>query len=116
MPLVKLECSVKIDDAKKAALAKDLTGIVCSVTGKPEQYTAAVVSDIAVITFASKPEKAAFVEVRGIGGLTPQNNKKLSSEICALLEKSLGVGQEFVYLNFIDVPASNWGWKGSTFG
>jgi len=113
--MVKLECSVRMDDVKKTSLAKELTKVVCAVTGKPEQYTQAMVSDCLTITFASAPQKSAFVEVRGIGGLSPDNNKKLSAEICALLEKSVGISQDMTYINFIDVPATNWGWKGSTF-
>jgi phenylpyruvate tautomerase PptA (4-oxalocrotonate tautomerase family) len=43
-------------------------------------------------------------------------NRKLSQQVCKLLNDSLGVPEDRVYLNFTDVEASNWGWNGSTFG
>ena len=42
--------------------------------------------------------------------------RKLSQKVCKLLNDSLGVPEDRVYLNFTDVEASNWGWNGSTFG
>ena len=43
-------------------------------------------------------------------------NRKLSQQVCRLLEDSLGISPDRVYLNFTDVDAGNWGWNGSTFG
>jgi hypothetical protein len=33
-----------------------------------------------------------------------------------LLNDSLGIPPDRVYLNFTDVGAGHWGWNGSTFG
>jgi phenylpyruvate tautomerase PptA (4-oxalocrotonate tautomerase family) len=65
---------------------------------------------------SGKPGEAAFVDVRSIGGLSGDVNQKLSETICNLLEQSLGVPQNRIYLNFTDVEACNWGWNASTFG
>jgi phenylpyruvate tautomerase PptA (4-oxalocrotonate tautomerase family) len=65
---------------------------------------------------AGNPGAAAFVDVRSIGGLTNNVNRKLSQQVCKLLNDSLGVPENRVYLNFTEVEASNWGWNGSTFG
>jgi phenylpyruvate tautomerase len=65
---------------------------------------------------SGNPGDAAFVDVRSIGGLTGDVNRTLSQRICKLLNDSLGVPENRVYLNFTDVQASNWGWNGSTFG
>jgi phenylpyruvate tautomerase len=56
------------------------------------------------------------VNIRGIGGLTGETNRKLSQQVCKLLSDSLGIGSDRIYLNFTDVEAGNWGWNGSTFG
>ena len=42
--------------------------------------------------------------------------KALSRELCATLEKALGVPGERIYLVFGDIPAANWGHDGDTFG
>ena len=54
--------------------------------------------------------------MRGIGGLTAAVNRQLSQKVCQLLNESLGVPTDRIYLNFTDVEASNWGWQGNTFG
>jgi phenylpyruvate tautomerase PptA (4-oxalocrotonate tautomerase family) len=43
-------------------------------------------------------------------------NRQLSQKLCRLLNESLGVPESRIYLNFTEVAASNWGWKGATFG
>ena len=70
----------------------------------------------AAMVMSAKPGDAAFVEIRSIGGLSSDVNRKLSQQVCKLLADSLGVPPERVYLNFTDVEAGNWGWNGSTFG
>ena len=59
---------------------------------------------------------AAFVDIRSIGGLTDDVNRRLSQNVCKLLNDALGVPPNRIYLNFTDVQASHWGWNGSTFG
>lgn len=116
MPLIKVECSEACQSAKKAEVVKNLSKILSSVTGKPEKYSMAVLRDDVVISFAGEIAKAAFVEVRGIGGLGPAVNKKLSAEICKYLNSALGIESANIYINFTDIAASNWGWDGATFG
>ena len=70
----------------------------------------------AAMVMSGKPGDAAFVDVRSIGGLSAEVNRKLSQQVCKLLNDSLGIPADRVYLNFADVEAGNWGWKGSTFG
>jgi phenylpyruvate tautomerase PptA (4-oxalocrotonate tautomerase family) len=70
----------------------------------------------AAILMSGKPGDAALVDVRSIGGLSDDVNRQLSQKVCRLLNESLGVPQDRIYLNFTDVEAGNWGWKGDTFG
>ena len=115
MPLVKLETSVAVDEARKKELLGGISKIVADVTGKPESYVMVTVqqSDIAM---AGTPGPAAFADVRGIGGLGGDVNKQLSKAICDLLNGALGIDPNAVYLTFTDVAAPNWGWNGGTFG
>jgi phenylpyruvate tautomerase len=59
---------------------------------------------------------AAFVVVKSIGGLTREVNERLSAKICNFLNEKLAISPDRIYLNFIDVPASDWGWNSSLFG
>ena len=56
------------------------------------------------------------MDIRSIGGLSGEVNRKLSQKICRLLNDALAIPPGRVYLNFTDVKAANWGWKGETFG
>ena len=119
MPLLKLETTVVLTDEKRKALLASLSKIVAETIGKPEQYVMVTIGPAAIpaaILMSGKPGDAAFVDVRGIGGLSGDVNRQLSQKVCRLLNESLGVPQERVYLNFIEVEAGNWGWKGNTFG
>ena len=115
MPLLKLEISVPLSDGKQNALLSSLSKVVASAIGKPEQYVMVTISSAAMM-ISAKAGDAAFVDVRSIGGLNGAVNQQLSQKICALLKESLGLAPERVYLNFSDIEASNWGWKGATFG
>lgn len=116
MPLVKLQTSVKCDENKKKNIALKMSKICADCMGKPEYYVASIIDDDALISFAGEIKPAAFVEVKGIGGLTADVNKKISAEICGYLNSELNISQDRIYINFTEIAAANWGWKGSTFG
>ena len=115
MPLLKLEITASLSDDKRKALLAALSKIVAEAIGKPEDYVMVTVSQAAIL-MSGKPGEAAFVDVRSIGGLSHEVNRQLSQKLCRLLHESLGVPESRIYLNFTEVAASNWGWKGATFG
>lgn len=114
MPLIKLETSADFSPEQKSKLLTDLSKTVADVTGKPEAYVMATIqhSDICM---SGTTEPAAFADIKGIGGLDPATNKKLSKAVCSLLSKSLEISSDRVYINFTEVAASSWGWNGGTF-
>ena len=115
MPLIKIQLSAPVAAEKKKELIADCSRILAEVTGKPERYVMAVL-EAGDFLVAGAPGPAAFLDVRGIGGLTKPVNARLSRQLCDLLKKDLGIAPERIYLNFTDVPATNWGWNGETFG
>jgi phenylpyruvate tautomerase len=115
MPLLKLETTVALTEDKRKALLASLSQTVAEVIGKPKQYVMVTASQ-AAIQMSGSPGDAAFVDIRSIGGLTGDLNRKLSQKVCQLLHDSLGIPPNRIYLNFTDVKASHWGWNGSTFG
>jgi phenylpyruvate tautomerase len=115
MPLLKLDTTVVLSDDKRKALLASLSKIVAETIGKPEQYVMVTVNPVAML-MSGKPGDAALVDIRSIGGLGGDVNRQLSQKVCRLLNESLGVPQDRIYLNFTDVEAANWGWQGNTFG
>ena len=115
MPLLRLKTSVALPEDKRKALLASLSKAVAETIGKPEQYVMVIASQAATL-MSGKPGDGAFVELRSIGGLSDEVNRKLSQQVCKLLKDSLVISPDRVYLNFTDVEAPNWGWNGSTFG
>jgi phenylpyruvate tautomerase len=115
MPLLKIETSATPDEETREALVGGLSKIVAKDVGKPEKYV--MVSLVSgAMSMSGQAGDAAFVDVRSIGGLGPEVNKRLARDVCDLLGSSLGLRGDRVYMNFTDVPAADWGWDGSTFG
>src|SRR5216684_917356 len=115
MPLLRLETTAVMPEGKQKALLASLSKAVAETIGKPEQYVMVTASQAAML-MSGKPGDGAFVDLRSIGGLSDEVNRKLSQQVCKLLKDSLGISPDRVYLNFTDVDAGNWGWNGSTFG
>ena len=115
MPLLRLETTIALSDDQRQQLLASLSRIVAGSIGKPEQYVMVTVGQAAIL-MSCKPGDAAFADIRSIGGLTDDVNRKLSKQVCQLLHDSLGVSPDRVYMNFTDVKAGAWGWDGSTFG
>jgi phenylpyruvate tautomerase len=111
MPMINLNCSCEIPQG----LLKNLSSVVAETIGKPEQYVMAIGSH-AVVMMGGTDDPSAFVDVRSIGGLSPDVNRTLSKKICSLLEKELHIPARRIYITFIPFSADAWGWNGSTFG
>ena len=115
MPLLKLETNAPIQEETRKALLASLSRILTETLGKPEQYVMVSVSHSEVV-MSGQEGFGALVEVRSIGGLSGEAPRALSQKICAALKETLGIVGSRVYLNFMDVEGTNWGWNGDTFG
>jgi len=116
MPLIKVTTSAECSAEQKADLTLKMSRICAEGIGKPEMYVAAVVETGAAISYGGELQAGAFVDVKSIGGLNGSVNNSLSAAICDCLQESLGIPGNAVYINFTDIPASDWGLNGSTFG
>ncbi len=115
MPLLALKTSVLLPEDGQETVVKELSRVVADVIGKPEQYVMVVLEE-GTICMSGECVPAAFADVRSIGGLNSETNKRLSEAICSLLKTRLDLDSSHVYVNFSDVAAQNWGWNGGTFG
>lgn len=111
MPLLRIQTAKEIP----SDVLDELSSLTAETIGKPETYVM-VSATQADLTMAGTKDDAALVEVKSIGGLGRDVNLSLSGKICALLDEHCDIPANRVYLNFTDVPASEWGWNGSLFG
>jgi len=115
MPLLKIQTSASVPQGRKAQLLAESSRLLAEITGKPEQYVM-VTLESADVLMAAAAGPAAFLDVRGIGGLTRTVNGKLTKALCELLQRELAIEPKRVYATFTDVAAQNWGCNGTTFG
>ncbi len=114
MPLVKINISKSLSLEDEQKIISHLGAIICEVTGKSTSHMMGCLNEANVTLDGREP--AALIEVRGIGGLTGTINKMISEKICEYLKEYYAIDPENVYINFIEVLASHWGWNGATFG
>lgn len=115
MPLLKLTVAEPLSAEQRASLLPALSKLVAAGIGKPEQYIMVTVAAGALL-MSGQAGPAALVEVRSIGGLNGQVNKRLTRELCGLLEQTLHIPPARTYINFMSLAADHWGWNGATFG
>src|ERR1039458_10237875 len=108
MPLLKLETTVALSEDKRQALLASLSKTVAETIGKPQQYVMVAASQ-AAMQMSGSPSDAAFVDVRSIGGLTEDVNRKLSQKVCQLLNDSLGIPQNRIDRKSTRLNSSHFG-------
>lgn len=113
--MIRVTTNAEIAEAKRDELLSALSKLVANGIGKPERYVMAIVENSALL-MSGRPGPAAFAQVRSIGGLGGDVNGRITAALCSLLEESLGIPPDRVYVNFFDLSAGDWGWNGSTFG
>ncbi|MGA1868325.1 MAG: phenylpyruvate tautomerase MIF-related protein [bacterium] len=115
MPFINLNVSVPLSEDEKNALLTSLSTTIAQALGKPQQYMMVSIETSAMM-MSGQMGGAAFADIRSIGGLSSETNRRISQDVCTLLEERLGIAPARVYLNFTDISAHNWGWDKKTFG
>tara|TARA_Y100001968_G_C19376433_1_gene727911 strand:- start:580 stop:921 length:342 start_codon:yes stop_codon:yes gene_type:complete len=113
MPLIQVNTSSKSQIENDNLLQKDISRMVADLTRKPENYVMTIIQRDTKMTFAGTDEPCCFIKVKSIGGLAPST---MSKSMCELISSQTNISMDRIYIEFIDVKASNWGFNGSTFG
>lgn len=114
MPFIRINSSIDVEAQLKVELLKDVSQSVSATMGKPERYVMVAFCNDAII-MAGSDAPAAFVDVRAIGGVGGDVNRKLSSALCKIIHQRLNISPERIFLNFTDIPGADWGWNNDTF-
>ena len=113
MPFIQVNTSSKSVLGDDALLQNDISKMVAELTGKPENYVMTMIQTNVKMTFAGSDEPCCFIKVKSIGSLSPSSMSKF---FCDLIASKTNINKNRIYIEFIDVKASNWGFNGSTFG
>ncbi len=112
MPLIQINTSSK-SVVNDNLLQKEISKMVADLTGKPESYVMTMIQSKTQMTFAGSDEPCCFIKLKSIGAINPSS---MSQSLCELIASKTNIKTNRIYLEFIDVKASNWGFNSSTFG
>ena len=113
MPFIQVNTSSKSVLEDDALLQNDISKMVAELTGKPENYVMTIIQRDIKMTFAGSDEPCCFIKFKSIGSLSPSS---MSKSLCELITSKTNINTNRIYIEFIDVKASNWGFNSSTFG
>jgi phenylpyruvate tautomerase PptA (4-oxalocrotonate tautomerase family) len=114
MPYLKIQTNLRVAEAKTTSLLARATQVLVKQLGKPIQYVMVACQSDVPMLLGSSNDGLAFLELKSIG-LPASKTKSLSQALCALIQEELGVRQERVYIEFVNVAGNMWGWNGDTF-
>jgi phenylpyruvate tautomerase len=116
MPLCQVLTNVQPPTpATGEALLGDLSRLLAARFGKPERWVMTALQPGLAMTFGGTDGPTAFVTVKNIGTMKPDETLALSEAICRLVETALGVSPKRIYVEFTDAVGHLWGWNGGTF-
>ena len=113
MPFIQINTSSKSVVENEGLLQQSVSKLVADLTGKPENYVMTMIQLDNNMTFAGSDEPCCFMKIKSIGSLNPSS---MSKPLCELIASRTNINTNRVYIEFVDVKASNWGFNGSTFG
>lgn len=114
MPYLKIQTNLPLNKKAERTILKHASALVAEQLEKPETFVMVALESDTPMSFAGSDDPLAFLELKSIG-LRPARTKDLSEALCKLVEGHLGIPRDRVYVKFIDVKGSMWGWKGDTF-
>jgi phenylpyruvate tautomerase len=116
MPFVHVVSSAEPPAAAATdALLKELSSRLARHVGKPESYVMTCWTPEPRMTFGGTSEPTAYLEVKNIGQLRPEQTDAISADFCALISETLGVAKNRIYIEFADAKPHLWGYDGGTF-
>ena len=115
MPFLQIETSVPASQIPANAVT-ELIAAVSETVGKPSKFVAVSIRPDVLMGMgedASKP--CAQVTLYCIGKMGPEENVAHAKNLTPVLCKVLGLEDDRFYITFVDKPASEVAWKGTTF-
>lgn len=113
MPSIQITSNLSLSDAEKNNALRTLSQAVAELLNKPENVVMTSWTS-AKMTMAGTDAPAAFVELRALR-LSADDTERMSKELCERLSLTVEVRADRIFLNFVDVAPSNWGWNGKVF-
>ena len=117
MPLLHIHSTSKtINEKVIQEVHQSGAQILAEVLGKSIEYVMVLVNTSSSLSFAQDDQKpCAYLEVKNIGGFTPEITEKLSLRLCEMVVQKLQTPADRVYIEYQNAERYLWGWNGKTF-
>ena len=113
MPYFSIETNKSIDKSSTQELMGLTSTFISELVGKPEQVLMVSIKPDTPLIFAGNDSPVAFVRLKSIG-LPKDRCSEFSESICGFVEKELGIPQDRVFIDFIELDGKMFGWNGKT--
>ncbi len=114
MPCIHMETNCTIAQEAAEKINQELGKAISLFPGKSQKWLMCVLKGDCFLSFAGESkEPAAFVEVKLFGAVDPQAAQTMTGTICGLLQETLGIQPERVYVRYQET--AYWGWNGENF-
>ncbi len=114
MPIFRLETNVS-EVPKRDEFKSEVSAAVAKHLGKPEKFVQVILVVGVDMIMGGTADPCGSASLASIGGLGIEENKKISADISAVIEKHVGIKADRCYINFVDMARADVGFNGSTF-
>lgn len=113
MPFIDSKLTAAITEEQKEKIKSEL-GKAITALHKTETYLMVGIEDNYDLWMAgNKLDKGAYVSVSLFGSASAADYDNMTSKICGIYEKELGIPANSVYVTYHSI--SDWGWNGHNF-
>ncbi len=114
MPYIKLTTSAKVAPQTAESIKAAFGKAIENFPGKSEQWLMVAIADNTPMWMrGDNSADTAMVDVELLGSVNAQASNKMTADVCAILEKNLGIAPDRVYVKYTGY--SDWGWNGGNF-
>lgn len=114
MPYLAITTNVPLEGEAADRLMHEASRLLAESLGKPERYVMVSLRPNTPMLFGGEPASTAHLDLRSIG-LLEESTRGLSHKLCAMMQQSLAIPPDRVFINFADEPRALWGWNSRTF-
>ena len=114
MPYIDVKTNVSLPKTKTDLLKTEIAGILASsFPGKTENWLMLNFTENANMYFGGSDAPCIMLDVAIFGSQADESYDKMTSAVCALIEKECGIPQNRVYVKYSEYD--RWGWNGMNF-
>ena len=113
MPYFSIETNKQIDSSTNEDLMKKATTFLAEMMEKPEHVIMVTIKSETPMVFAGISGPAAFVQVKAVK-LEKSKCPEFSNKVCDFLEKEINIPKDRVFIEFIDIDPTIFGFNGDT--